>query len=671
MAERRTLPTPSKTYNSLVASAAVLTGPRAGSARLGRSQDWQTELWDYYDQIGEYRAGIGWLANAMSRVNLVAATAPANQGEEPGIIKLPEDEGTQTPALDGTDGTDATPVSDIDAACAMLVAAIAGGVDGQGQLLWASAIQLEVPGVGYIMMEPDLPPPPPPGPQVVTLDTPPVPLSVIRPTPDETWKWRVLSQDEIKQEGEIYHVQEEDGKWRPLPPEAIVIKVWNAHPRKSWMADSPSRACLTVLRQINMLDQHVEASATSRLAGAGLLIFPSEATFPTPPRPANTPAPLTPPNDLDDLMDVLVQTMELGKRDRSSPAASVPLAVKIPGEYVDKVRHITFWSEFSEHVLPLRESNVKRLALTLDMPPEALLGIGDVNHWGAWAITEEGITLHIEPMSERICHGLTVGYLRPALLAMSFPPEEVAQKLVWYQTVDLAARPDRSGVSLELYNVYELSGDALRRESGLNEEDRPNDAEKQLRILLDIAKADPKAGPAILAAAGILDAKIAEVAPAPVPTEPGPAPGSPAPPDTQPVQGPPQTKDNPPPPPTDGPPSSSALIEAADGLVYRALERSGARLRSAAGRTNKGGAAAISCPDPTRLHVEVKAGDFAKLDELLAGAWERVPQIAARLGVDAETFTQTLDTYCRALLATGHAHDSDRLAEALGLYAAV
>src|SRR4029077_12681203 len=98
----------------------------------------------------------------------------------------------------------------------------------------------------------------------------------------------------------------------------------------------------------------------------------------------------------------------------------------------------------------------------------------------------------------------------------------------------------------------------------------------------------------------------------------------------------------------------------------------GTKLRSAAGRKVNGGAAAVACPDATRMHVDLGgATKYASLHSLLDGAWTRVPAVARRLGMDGPALTATLDSYTRALLATGHAHDADRLADALGLHAAV
>lgn len=609
-----------------------------------KSQNWQDDAWRFYDEVGELRFGIGWLANGMSRVNLVAARQPEHQGDEPSAIEMPDD-----------DDPEAAPLEPGEAAAVDLVSAIAGGSDGQGQLLAASCVQLSVPGVGYVLMEAE-----PVEGEVIVVGPE---AEAEMPTPDETWTWRVLAQDELRAQGDTYEVACGPNTWRALYPDHILVRVWRPHPRRSWEADSPCRAVLGVLRQITLLDDHVQATATSRLAGAGVLILPTEAEFVPMPSaaPAQTVPADPPPLDEDDFVDTLVDTMTLPIGDRGTAAAVVPLVVRMPGELCDKPQHITFWSEFNAELLPLRNSAVQRLALGLDLPPEVLTGMAGMNHWGAWQVEETAITLHIEPMAETICHALTIGYLRPALEAAGV--EAPDEYLVWYDTTDLTTRPDRSADAIALYDRIELSGAAARRESGLSEDDAPDDDERRVRLLLK-ALDNPTLAPTVL---GELLPAAEGGGGAPTP------PAAPVAPETQP-EGPPEQPEGTS-PPAETPPaeaaSTAALLEACDGLVYRALERAGGRLRAAVGKRLTGGTAAVPCDDVALLHTQVKATEYASIDSLLAGAWERCGLVAARYSVDRDALVATLDSYTRALIATGHGHDSDRLGAALGLYAAV
>lgn len=652
-----TLPRPSlrpKRFNSLIASAEILLAPnRALRATIPKVDAWQDEAWGFYDDAGGLlRAGIGWLANAMSRVNIGAASPPSSPADEPKLVTVPD-----------PDDEGAEPLTRVQARSMELMEVLAGGSVGQGQMLNSFATQLSVAGLGWFVAEPDL----------------------ADPESDEYDSWEVVSVDELRQTGRPrtmedgtidptsvkYQRATGDSTWRDLHPNALVIKCWRKHPRKSWMPDAPTRAVLTTLREIDLLTKHVHASAQSRLAGAGLLILPTEAEFPPgqgqpqpppedPEAPEDPQATAEPPPD--PFIPTLIQVMSVAIGDRSSPAAITPLVIRIPGEFVDKVKWITFSTGFDERVLALREAAVRSLALGLDMPPEVLLGMADVNHWSAWQITEQGITLHIIPMAETISEALTIGYLNVALEAEGFSEDDIATVMVWYDTTDLTSRPDLSKQAEDAYQNVAIGVDAYLTYLGLSPDDKPGEEEERKRWLLRAALGAPTNAPFMLAKVGFLDESDLPSpggdAAAPPPDDEGGADDAPA--------------DGPPPPPDDapdetegsGPPPAAALIAACDGIVYRALERSGARLRSSIGRKN-GGAGAITCDDPTRLHVNYDPTVFDDLDRLLEGAWVRVPEVAARHAVNADALAATLTAYTRGLLAAQHPHTYERLQMAL------
>jgi hypothetical protein len=605
VARRRSEQAPA--FNSLVAAAEIMTAPSQPLRMIAnRSEAWQTAAWDYYDSIGELRFACQWISNAVSRVNLVAAAPPTGPGDEPTVIN-PDD-----PSF--TSG---------QRRAAEIVSQLAGGSSGQGQMLGSFGVHLTVAGIGWLVAEP----------------------SLDDPFDDSFATWNVYSSDEIRTTpAGTVEVRASYREWRELHPNSVVVKAWRRHPRWSYQPDAPTRGVLSVLREIELLQQHIHASAQSRLAGAGILTIPSEAVFPPGQGPQSSYEDITAQNQNitapeDNFVDTLVDSMTVPIMDRSSAAAVVPLVIRIPGEYVDKVKHITFATPFDDRVLSLMESAIKRLALGLDIPPEILTGTGGMNHWGAWQVEEQAITLHIEPLSELICHALTVGFLAAALESEGFDPSEA---MVWYDTSDLTARPDKTRQAIEAYDRMELSAEAMLREVGLSVDDMPSDDEKRNRILIALLQTSPDLAPAILSELGYAVPERIEVQAAP------------SPPAIEAPQGPPETI------------NGDALLAACDVLMHRAMERAGARLRSAAGKRTNGGAASIPCDDPTRLHCSIDATSFADLGSLLDGAWVIVPDIASRCRVDPDRLTSSLDRYARAILATGEPHTHDRLAHALG-----
>lgn len=598
--------------NSLVASAALMTGASPSRAKI-TTEAWQNQAWQYYDLIGELRFGVTWKANALSRVNLICAIPPEVQGDEP----IPVDLDTHPQFARAVE----------------LVAQIAGGVSGQGQLLAGAAKQLTVPGVGYILAKADA-------------------------STDSFSTWAVLSNDECKKEndGTLSVTDAESGEWTPLSPNDILIKLWAAHPRRRHLPDSPVHGVLSSLAEIHLITQRIAADAASRLIGAGLLILPEEAEF------APGQESVTGGNEADTFTETFVKVTQIAIGDQESPAAKTPIIVKMPGEWVKDVQFLTFYSDFDVNLDPLRLAAIKRVALGLDMPPEALLGMGDSNHWSAWQIAEEAITMQIEPMAETVCHALTVGWLIPALQGESdvnnpFDPGSV---MVWYDTSDLAARPDLSKQASEAHLRNTITDAAYLGYQGLDASDVLAEQDRAKAILLGIAETNPTLAPAILAYLGLIpqavaDAMMSSSAPAPGGSGPGGAPGgapAPVPADS----GPPATQDN-----------AAGLVAAADGIVTRALEKAGLRLRSAAGKRKPGGAESVQCADPTMLHCSISATAHASLDVLLADAWDRVPEIAGRYGIDPGSLTTCLDNYTRGLLAASNQHTFARLSQALGV----
>jgi len=596
-------------WNSLVAAAKIMTSPdvRLRKASIGTPEKWQEDAWRFFDEVGELRFGVSWIANALSRVNLGAAMQPLATGDEPTLIDYEDERSTP-----------------LQRRAVEIVDTISGGSSGQGQMLYSFGIQLSVAGLAWLIIEPDLD----------------------DPEDDAFQTWAVYSSSEVRAatHGEGIEIRVGTREWRPVHPNAVVVKVWKKHPQRQYDPDSPTHGVLSVLREIVMLQQHIQASAQSRLAGAGILAVPSEAVFPPGQGQSSQGGNAENYNDDDQFVETLIDSMVTPISDRGSAAAVVPLVIKVPGEYVDKITHIKFDTPFDDRVLELMDGAIKRLALGLDIPPEILTGTSGMNHWGAWQVAEEAITLHIEPLAEMVVHALTIGYFRPALLAEGYDREEVDELMVWYDTSDLRTRPDRSGAAVEAYDRYELSGEAMLRELGLGVDDAPTEDEKRLRLIRDIVRQAPTSARHLLGELGI-DPEDVEPEPEDI-TAPAELPEIES---------------------SQGPPDRASVLAACDQVVHRALEKAGSRLRSAAGKSRPKGAASIECPDPARLHCDIDAQKFAPIDSLTAGAWERLPDIAERYSVDPEALQTSLDKYLRGLLTDRRPHTWDQMADAVAL----
>lgn len=457
-------------------------------------QGWQRRAWAHF-ATPEVRFVATWVGNAMSRARLFAGT----RGTDGQVIPLP-------PSHRASE----------------LVAAMAGGITGQAQMLKKFGPHLVVPGEGWIVIRPKLD-------------------REERRTGEE---WCVLSTSEVQQQGnrltaDINGVaidipgDDPDGESDPNVP--IAIRVWNPHPEKYMEADSCVRASLEVLDELRLLSAAVAAIARSRLTGRGIVLIPKGTRFPAAPGQSSAE---------DDLIDVLIEVAETAYREPESAAATVPIFLEVPAETIAAIKRLTFESSFDDLAIKLREEQIRRWANGSDTPPEVLLGMGAANHWSAWSISEDAITYAIEPKLDTFTDAVTTQWLQPALEAERV--EGWDEILVHYDTSPLRVRANRSQTALEVYDRGELSGPALRRETGFEESDAPAEA-----VTPPPPATDDEAGE--------------EQAPADLPVD-----ETNNPPQLQPVAAS-ATPD----------PAAVAdgLLAAADGLIWAALSHAGERLR--------------------------------------------------------------------------------------------
>jgi hypothetical protein len=442
---RRALPTPkplpTPEANALTAAAAPVTSPRT---ELIRTPDaWQDEAWQYYSDLGEFRYAADWEANMLSRVRFYAAKL------EPG-----EDEPVRADAGTAVD----------------LMTTFAGGVAGQAQIMAGLGTQLSVPGEGYLIVE-----------NVNGIEN-----------------WSVRSIDEVRAARGGYEVIDENSpktgmNWRPLAAESMApIRVWRPNKRYHHLADSPARAARTTMRELELVNRHIVAQYLSRLASAGVVLFPEEVTFPVREEFADAPDPF-----MAEWIEIAAEAI----RTPGTAAGVVPIPMKLPGEWIDKVKHVDFTLKIDDKIIEKRDSAIKRLASQLNVPPEVLLGMGDLNHWNAWAVDETSLKVNVAPDAELISSALTTGYLQPRLKASAV--EDWANWVVWYDMSELTLRPDRSGDAVLLYDRLEINGDALRRETGFSEADKPSSEELKEQALKVIIKTLPSgAGSALLELTG-------------------------------------------------------------------------------------------------------------------------------------------------------------------------
>lgn len=483
----RIIPSELASPSAITAAASPVNITATSTTKVADTGGWKQQAWEAYDTVGELRYVCQRIANSLSRVSLYAADI---------------DEASGRPTSTPTDNE----------AAAAIVRDIAGGPAGRAALISKLVTHLTVPGEGWIT--------------VITRTTDSIQVE----------EWHVLSAEEIVSRGSQVTLKLEDGTEHTFnPAQDLLTRVHRPHPKNSRESDSPTRAALPILNEISRTTQAIDGAGKSRLAGNGILLLPSEISMPVTEAPQPDPdAPGLPPGGpvtveksvtAQDVMVQLQQVMTTAISDPTSAAAMVPIVLKASGEHLDKIRHIRFESDVTETNLATRDRAIHRLALSLDIPPELLTGVGSTNHWNAWAIDEDAINTHFAPLMTIIVDALTQAILRPLLAAAGHDPDRYT---VWFDLSDLAQKPNRSAHALEAHERGAISLETLRKELGFTDNDAPTadmDAAQQRQLAIQMLSKAPSLLPMLAPLLGLPVNLDAGLAPTP-PSSPSPAPDS-------------------------------------------------------------------------------------------------------------------------------------------------
>ena len=438
---------------TLLASARKLTAKDLDSNRHRKfDAPWQNDAWDMYDLVGEFRFIVNAVASKMSKAIVFLA-------------KLGDDGEVEEQITSGEMADEYLKVFGRSSA-------------GREQLLRRMGLNMLVPGECWAVGLAG---------EVPEYDGVNVPEFRVDPAAET--EWYVLSVSELRkaETGTRMIVDLPDGPVSVDPELVDLVRIWEPHPRIFNEADSGTRAALPILRELVGLTMHISAQVDSRLAGAGLLVIPQSAQ-----RALREAANVPDDSYSDEFTEALMEAMLTPIQDRSNASAIVPLTVTVPDEAVGKFEHISFSTPFDGHSKELREEALRRLSLSMEAPPELLLGQSGMNHWGAWLVSEDTIRSHVEPLLAIICDALTTQYLWPAMEATGV--EDFDRYAIWFDVEHLIIRPNAEGDAKELHSRGVITNEAVLRELGFDKADASSEEDattRAERALFEMVSADP------------------------------------------------------------------------------------------------------------------------------------------------------------------------------------
>jgi hypothetical protein len=507
---------PVRKTRALTAAAATYTPQEWRNGQLFGAMPWQREAWNFRRTLGEFNQAMDWTARAMSRIRLGAAEV-APGADEPEIL---------------TEGV-----------AAQLMEDFCGGPPGHSAFLRAITPHLEIPGEGWLIAE---------------RDDPSLPLAAA--------DWGVYSTDCVESLGSRFRVRVGPSMWRDLAPDNLPMRIYEPDPQYPWLATSNAEAAVPIMRRIFLIDQRIVAMMVSRLVMNGIMLIPQEGTFSVPPQYKDAPDPF------------VAMLIDIASRNIGNPgmaSAGLPIPVKFTGDLIDKWKILKADDPLDEWLLKEREDELGRLGDTLGIARERVTGgTGELNHWGAWQVSEEEVRLTFSPLAETICGAVTKAYLQPMLRASGQSPvgPRGGRLIAWYDVSELTARPDKTEPAFKLYDRMEISGEALRREAGFDESDAPTPDELKIMVW---KKAASTAELTPVAAATLSGNPNSAAGLAPAASGSNPAPSPPTGPTAEPVSpaaGIPPTRNVPPPAP--GPPPALAAASVnGNGKYHELLSR--------------------------------------------------------------------------------------------------
>jgi hypothetical protein len=424
---------------AVMASAVPLSGPGVRAVSMARghqtTEAWQRDAWYFYDALGEFRAPVNWIANAVSKADIYAAEVDP----ETGLVTGPTD----------------------NAQAQQAAVACLGGIAQRAQLQYILAVCWQVPGEAFVIIRPR-------------------PNRRGQAQPDE---WLILSGQKVKPNGDSWQYQDPStALWVTLGANDRMIRVWSPHPNDQSKADTAARAALPVMREIEKSSASLAATLDSRLSTAGVWAFPQEMDFPRGDGQSLAEA----------LSDYFVEAASASLSNPGTAEARVPIILTMPSEMISP------WQEgkiepnvtLDQAVIDLRQADLSRLASALDMPKAVAEGTqADMNHWSAWNLDESTYKLFIAPLLDRLGDALTEHWYLPVLEAMGVADPE-RYVLAW-NTEGIVSRPDSTEDMNWLYERRLISDDYRRQASGIPDDAIPVEDEVSRRFIESVVVGAP------------------------------------------------------------------------------------------------------------------------------------------------------------------------------------
>lgn len=258
-----------------------------------------------------------------------------------------------------------------------------------------------------------------------------------------------------------------------IEPRDFLGRVWRPAMQFVDQSDSPMRASETNCELLDLLTRGLKAKMLNRLVSNGIVYIPSEINDIRTGTPKGNADKISDSKVIDRLLNAGLYMMQ----NFDDPAAALPAFVTGPAQYADAIKHIVMDREIWKTDMELRAELIDRILMGLDVQPQDVKGMGDANHWSAWAVSDDERRVNIQPDMETLCWALTNMILHVEMEAAGVPPGRIAKTVLWYDLTKANVKTNLAEDARQAGDRIWISAAAGRRYTGFDESDAPSEVE--------------------------------------------------------------------------------------------------------------------------------------------------------------------------------------------------
>lgn len=410
-------------------------------------QPWQTLAWNYRDLIGELRFAMQYRARAISRMRFYIAEIQDGSDDEPVAVALRRDKDPEV----------AKRVTLADDLCAAAEEELARlPLDSGMSFLGVWSENFDVAGECWLYG---------------------------RLTEDGVEHWSIKSAMEVEVSADGSNVFMIDatapGQRRKLnlteEGGEELYRLWVPHPVNGVLSDSALRASLDTLEDIVATGREMRAASRSRFAANGVWMLPFGMHMANGTKSDLDPADPESNSFAADLTSAILSPIS----NEGEAGAMAPIILTGNREDIKAAKEgfLRFDREDSPTLINRLQASLTRMGNSLDIPPEVITGMAEVNHWTAWQIDSSTARHHIEPSARLMADSLTVTFVRAALIKRGFSHADASRLRVWFALGSLTENPNRRQDAIDAHDRGAIGNKSLRDALGFGEEDAPSQSE--------------------------------------------------------------------------------------------------------------------------------------------------------------------------------------------------